>query len=219
MMYMMMTVMLFLGGLVLFIFMEISPILKFGLWSWVMVLLFAAPLVILLYGLSSKRLFWLLDKLPPNKHLMLFLRRDGTCIPVLGNRPYPGESFLEIPKLGLIHDLGKGSVYHWTNGNNIRFCLENVNHTPNPKFGNFTSWLYSLGFNNIRELQACIQSEYPEKTQDVKKKLDEKQEDVVDVLVEDIENFDTESTVLKPEVETVESLVDKLPIPKKLWRK
>jgi len=97
----------------------------------------------------------LFEKKPVGKELMIFLRRDGTVIPMYASRPFFGESFLDVPHVGIIHDLGKGSVYRWGD-KNIRFALENVNHTPDPRYVNFTNWLYKIGFNNMSELKNTI---------------------------------------------------------------
>jgi hypothetical protein len=147
----------------------------------------ALPTFILVYLLVSKRLIKLLDKVPPGKLLLLFIRRDGEIIPTYGTRPYAGESFIDVPKLGLLHDLGKGSVCRW-GMNNVRFCLENVNHTPNPSYVNYTTFLHTLGFNNLKEVQLCIQGNggYKEMQEQVKQNIPFYQAEPQEVLQDNI---------------------------------
>ena len=136
------------GGFLLYIFTRMIPLMQAVYMYFVALFLLAAPTIILLYMITNKKLIWFMEKTPANKMLIFFLRRDQDIVPILGSRTYPGESFITVPKLGLIHDLGKDSVYRLA-GNNVRFALENVNHTPKPKFANFTHWLHNLGINTM----------------------------------------------------------------------
>jgi len=159
-------------GFVLYTLTNILPILRIAFFDWFALIFIAIPTCLLLYALYDNRLIWFLEKIPRNKLLLLFLRRDGDIVPVLGSRAFPGESFIDVPRLGLIHDLGKGTVYK-LGKNTVRFALENVNHTANIKYANFTNWLYKLGFNNIRELQACVTGTFPEKEKEVEERLED----------------------------------------------
>jgi len=162
------------------------------------------PCIILLYGVYHNRLIWNLEELPKNKLLVWFLRRDGSIVPVLGSRAYPGESFIDVPKLGLIHDLGKGSVYR-IGKNPVRFALENVNHTPNPSYANFTNWLYKLGFNNLKEVQDTIKNEegFQDKQNEVKEKITEFKP-IVDKLEAEIKAEERTQAFVKTQEETKE---------------
>lgn len=152
--------------------------------EYIALMLMGCPIFILLYGLSSKKLLGFLERTPANKMLILFLRRDGNVVPVTGVRAYPGESFIDVPKLGLIHDLG--NVYRMPGGNSIRFALENVNHTADPGYANFNQWLYDIGFNNISEVQATLKGEFKEQKDKVIERIPLFNADAVDVLVDEL---------------------------------
>lgn len=141
---------------------EVMPVLKLFFIDWIAAIIIAVPTILMIIRLESSKTTKMFEKKPMGKELMIFLRRDGTCEPMYSKRPYHGESFLEVPKVGLIHDLGKGCVYRWGD-KNIRFALENVNHTPDPRFANYTSWLYEQGFDNMKNIDESINPEAEEK--------------------------------------------------------
>lgn len=166
------------------------------------------PTFILIYLLVSKRLIKLLDKVPPGKLLLLFIRRDGEIVPVYGTRPYAGESFIDVPKLGLLHDLGKGSVCRW-GMNNVRFCLENVNHTPDLSYVNYANFLHTIGFNDFNEVQHCIQGkgDFQEMQEQIKEELPFHQIKPTQILEKNI--LDAEPKPIK-ESKKIESKIDLL---------
>jgi len=158
------------GGFLLYIVTMMIPLLQLVYMDFIALFLLVAPTIILLYMIINKRLIWFMEKVPNNKMLIFFLRRDQDIVPVLGHRTYPGESFITVAKVGLLHDLGEDSVYRLA-GNNVRFALENVNHTPKLKFANFTNWLHNLGINNIEELQDSIKGKNEAKVKDIEEKI------------------------------------------------
>jgi hypothetical protein len=170
--------------------------------------LVALPTFLWIYLVVSKKLTKLIEKVPPGKYLILFLRRDGEIIPVYGSKPYTGESFIDVPKLGLIHDLGKGSVCRW-GMNSLRFAIENVNHTPNPRYVNFSSFLYDLGFDNYSEVKAAVQGNngYNDLKEDVKEALPYYQTIPQDIVADEILDLPDKKIVKE---KPVESKVDKL---------
>jgi hypothetical protein len=92
------------------------------------------------------------DTLPMGSVLINYIRRDGYIVPLVGKRVFSGESFLDIPALGLIEDLGKDTVFTWGR-KRIRFGLENINYTPDPRYGNLCQKLYDLGFDDSDDYQ------------------------------------------------------------------
>ena len=144
-------IILIMIGFVLIYLTEILPLFRIMQMEWIGAILVALPTFLMVIRMSTSKSLKMYEKKPVGKELIIFIRRDGTCEPLYGKRPFHGESFLEIPQVGLIHDLGKGTVYRWGD-KNVRFALENVNHTPSPKFVNFTSWLYDLGFDNMPQV-------------------------------------------------------------------
>jgi len=104
--------------------------------------------------------------LPKWKHLIKYLRRDNETVEVLGERAYPGESFVDVPLLGLIEYLGKDCYYNCGN-KKYAWVLENMNFTPDPKYSNFTHMLWSLGFSNSDEVKAVLCGGLPDLRQHV----------------------------------------------------
>lgn len=172
-------------GVILFYLTKIMPILQFFFMDWIAIIVMCIPVMICIMRLSGKsRSLKFFETIPPGKYLTIFLRRDGTAEPTYCTRPFHGESFLDAPKIGLIHDLGKGSV--WRLGDkNIRFTLENVNHTPDPRYVNFSSYLYNvLGLNNKDDVMSALFAE------DGKEHIEDQPEQtpVENILYEAIEN-------------------------------
>lgn len=179
------TIIIMALGFFLYFLTYVIPLLRLVYFDWLAMGIMAVPSIVLLYGITSKKLLWFMEKTPKNKTLILFLRRNGEIVPVLGSRAYPGESFIDVPKLGLLHDLGKGSVYN-LGDNKLYFALENVNHTPNPKYANFTNWLYEIGFNNINELHATLDGKFPGKQEAVSENISDNEDKPIDILEEEL---------------------------------
>lgn len=104
------------------------------------------------------------DGTPHNKGLFDFIYRDGDIRDVYGDR-IPGLGLFRIFKLGLIFDAGRepkpGSVYNIP-GKKVRFALQDINFTPNPKFAGFYTYLNDLGFNNMTEVNDVLNGYSPE---------------------------------------------------------
>jgi len=100
------------------------------------------------------------DNTPKWKHLIKYLRRDNETIELLGERAYPGESFVDIPHLGLIEYLGK-DCYYKSGVKKYAWVLENMNFTPDPRYGNLTHLLWKLGFSNSDEVKKVLNGELP----------------------------------------------------------
>lgn len=142
-------------GYVLLYLTYIIPLFRLIYMDWIALIVVSIPIFMMIIRLGTTKSLRIFEKKPAGKELTIFLRRDGTVTPMYMVRPFKSMSFLESKDMGLIHDLGKGSVYRWGD-KNVRFILENVAHTPNPKFVSFCDWLYKLGFNNMAELQLAL---------------------------------------------------------------
>ena len=149
-------IVLMMSGFICMYLAEILPLFSLMQFEWVGGMLIAAGVIAALLVLSTSKAYKLFEKPPLGKYITLFLRRDGTVEPCYATRPFHGESFLDIPKVGIVHDLGEGTVYRWGN-KNIRFALENVNHTPDPTYANYTSWIHNLGFDNMSKVMKAIE--------------------------------------------------------------
>jgi len=135
------------GGLILFYLTKLFPILQTVYLDWICLMLFIAPSIIIFYRIHVTRTWKHVDKLPLWKHLIDYMRRDNEVIPIIGERAYPGESFLDVKQLGLIEYLGKDCYYNWGD-KKIMWGLENINYSPDPRYANFTHLLYTLGFSD-----------------------------------------------------------------------
>jgi hypothetical protein len=184
MFYIPFTLMVIVAGMFLYVLTKILPILNMVFFDWFAIGLLVFPAIFMVYTLSSKRVLWFLEKIPKDKILVFFIRRNGDLVPVLGSRAYPGESFIDVPKLGLLHDIGNVQRF---GVNNVQFALENLNHTADPTYANFNRWLYEIGFNNIAEVKATLSGEFKEKQDKVEPKISDKEN--VDVLVDSLKSL------------------------------
>jgi len=148
-------IILVLMGFVFLYLTEMIPLFQLMQMEWIAAIVISIPVFAMIMRLATSRSLKIFESKPPGKELGFFLRRDGICELIYTSRPFWGESYLAAPKVGLVHDLGRGSVYRLGN-KNIRFILENVMHTPDPKFVNYTSWLYNIGFNNMSEIADAL---------------------------------------------------------------
>lgn len=120
--------------------------------DYIGVFMMFVPVIICLIQLSRTRTSIQFDPPSgPGQAIINFIRRDSNIIPLVGNRVYAGESFLDVPRLGLIEDLGKDTVFNW-GVRRTRLGLENINYTPDPRYFNLTAELYHLGIDNSDDL-------------------------------------------------------------------
>ena len=145
------SVMLFFGGVMLFMFSKIVPLLQEALMDWIGVFMMGGGLFILLFCFSVSGTGLQYDTIPAGSAIVNYIRRDGIIAPLLGKRVFSGESFLDVPKLGLIEDLGKDTVFLWGR-KKVRFGLENISYTPDLRYANLTHELYKLGFDDSDDL-------------------------------------------------------------------
>jgi len=123
-----------------------------------------STVIMMIYRIRKSGSWNYFDKPKHNKPLLEFLYRDGSKRPILGER-IPGMGFFTVKQLGLVQDIGRlpapGSVY-FHGDKPIRFVLQDINHTPNPKFAGWYHFLTQLGFNRIEEVQEVLQGYNPE---------------------------------------------------------
>jgi len=146
------------GGFSLFYVSKIFPIFQMVYFDYIGLLLMAVPSFVILYRLYTQRLWHHANRLPLWKHLIDYLRRDNEVIPIVGTRAYPGESFLDVKKLGLIEFLGKDCYYQWGDKKTM-WGLENINFSPDPRYYNFTHMLYNLGFSDDTDVRNVLLGE------------------------------------------------------------
>ena len=142
---------IFAAGIMLWLACKTIPLLMQIGMDYVAIFMMVGGIFILLFVFGISETGKQYDSLPPGGALINFIRRDGHIVPLIGKRVFTGESFLEIPKLGLIEDLGKDTVFTWGR-KRVRFGLENINYTPDPRFWNLTRELYKMGFDDSEDL-------------------------------------------------------------------
>jgi len=142
---------LFAGGVLLWMMTKFMPLLAFMMMDWVAVFMMAGGVFILLFvfGMSGTSLQY--DTIPAGTAIINYIRRDGIIAPQLGKRIFSGESFLDVPRLGLVEDIGVDTVFLWGR-KKVRFGLENINYTPDPRYWNMCKELYRLGFDDTEDL-------------------------------------------------------------------
>ena len=146
---------LFIGGFMLWMMSQFIPLLKLMMMDWVgwFMAIGGMFMVLFVFGMSGTSLQY--DTIPPGTAVINYIRRDGAIAPLLGKRIFVGESFLDVPKLGLVEDLGKDTVFLWGR-KKVRFGLENINYSPDPRYFNMTHCLYQMGFDDSNDLKAIL---------------------------------------------------------------
>ena len=142
-------------GFFVFLISEMMPITRLIMLQWIGIFLMFLSPIMYVYHLKITRTYELFNKLGRNRALMPFLRRDHIIVPLTGNRVYSGESFLDVAGVGLIEDLGAGTVYSWGD-KKIRFAMENISYTPDPQYWNLTAEYAKLGFTNADDLYDAL---------------------------------------------------------------
>ena len=144
-------VMLFIGGVMLWMMSKAVPLLALMMMDWIGVFMMGGAMFILLFVFGISQVGLQYDSIPPDTTVVNFIRRDGIIVPLLFKRIFSGESFLENPKVGLIEDLGKDTVFLWGK-KKVRFGLENINYTSDPHHWPLTKELNDLGFDGNDDL-------------------------------------------------------------------
>lgn len=151
MMIRMSSVLLFVGGVMLWMMSKVVPLLALMMMDWIGVFMMGGAIFILLFAFGISQVGLQYDSIPPGTAIVNFIRRDGIIVPLLGKRIFSGESFLDVPKVGLVEDLGKDTVLLWGK-KKVRFGMENINYTPDPRYWNLCKELYSMGFDDNDDL-------------------------------------------------------------------
>ena len=172
------------------------------------------PWIVTLYRIKTTRCWYQVDRIPVWKHLIKYLRRDNEVIELLGERAYPGESFIDVPMLGLFEFLGKDTVFHQGDKNFV-WGLENINFTPDPRYFNFTHLLWELGFSDSDDIRNVLQGNDLELMGKVYLKMENYDNGHgVQRLVTELQEYDKDVVVFKPMKETshknITDIIDKI---------
>lgn len=132
-----------------------------------------------------------------NTPLFEFLYRIGEKRTIYGKR-IPGTGFSQIKGHGLVQEIGRlpspGSVYRHGD-KSVQFVLQDVGHTPNPKFAGFLSWLNEIGFDNIHDVKRVLNGYDPHLMARIWKNLNSRDNnggimDSADLLVSRLQNIE-----------------------------
>lgn len=145
-------------GFVIYAMTVFMPILRLVGMDWIAIFVIAMPYFIALYRIYKSRCWNQVNGLPMWKVLVKYLRRDNECVELIGERAYPGESFIDIPQLGLMEYLGKDCNYSFGNGKFV-FGLENINFSPDPHYFNLNHLMYDLGFCDTDDVKNVLNGE------------------------------------------------------------
>jgi len=184
---------------------------NFLTWGIVLSLLFLGPWIYTLWRINTTNTWKHVDKLPTWKHLIDYMRRDNQIVPLIGERAYPGESFLDVKELGLIEYLGKDCFYNWGD-KKIVWGLENINYTPDPRYFNLTHLLYSIGFTDSNDIKKVLNGEDLELMGKIYLKMQEYDgKRGATKLITEMKEYDGEVVEFKPtkEYERAIKLLDK----------
>ncbi|GAF74486.1 unnamed protein product [marine sediment metagenome] len=127
---------------------------------------------------------------PPikNKPTFEFLYRVGERRAISGNR-LPGTGFSNIEGLGLVGEIGGKSAFK--HGDKvIQQVLQDIAHTPDPRYHNFTYWLYKWGYTDFNQVVDTLNGGNPNLMKKIwNNMIDHPQTNLADKLVDDIQNM------------------------------
>lgn len=190
-------------GFIFFYLSEIMPIFRIVFFQWFGMLFMGVATIFVFYRIYNTRSWKQVDSLPKWKHLINYRRRDNEIVPIYGDRAYPGESFLDVPKLGLIEFLGKDCFYTWGD-KKVLDGLENINFTPDPRYYNLTHLFYELGFTDSVDVSNVLMGHDLELMGRIYlKMLDYDNSHGVNKLMKDLKEYDGREIVFKPRGKTV----------------
>ncbi len=154
-----------LAGFFLFMLTKLMPVFEMVYFDYIGLGVVACASVFTIMRLFATRSYYQADKAPKWEILINYMRRDNVTVPIHGKRAYPGESFLDVPHLGLIEFLGRDCYYQWGD-KKYMWGLENINFSPDPRYSNLCNTLWSLGVKNSDELKRVLNIDRLEKVYD-----------------------------------------------------
>jgi len=167
--------------------------------QYISLCLLVLPWILTLYRIYITRTWYHVNKLPIWKHLINYMRRDNEIIPIVGNRAFPGESFIDVPKLGLIEFLGKDCVYTWGD-KKVLWGLENVNFTPDARYSNLCGVMFQLGMQNTNDMLDVFNGRNLELMGNVYLKMLQNNKRGADKLIEEFKTYEGKYIDFKKEM-------------------
>ena len=206
------------AGFFLFVLTKIMPVFRLVYFDYFGLGIVACASVFTFMRLFSTRSYYQADKPPKWATLINYMRRDNVTVPIHGQRAYPGESFLDVPHLGLVEFLGRDCYYQWGDKKYI-WGLENINFSPDPRYSNLCNTLWNLGVKNSDELGRVLNIDRLKNVTDYdlflmgKMYLSMIQWDNshgVNKLIQDMSDYNGKTISFKPVKESVSTKVDRV---------
>lgn len=160
-------------------------------------IIWVVPLMIVVWRLKAGLCYDYFKQPQKNKPLFEFLYRVGDKRTIYGNR-LPGTGFSTVPKLGIIQEIGVPGEGVFRQGDKpVQQVLQDVAHTPNPKWYNFTYYMSHLGITNLDELAQVWDGYNPELMVKVwNRMVDMPQREPAELFMERITNLSDEEKKL-----------------------
>lgn len=125
-------------------------------------IMWLVPMFLVIYRLKTGLCYDYFKPPVKNRPLFEFLYRVGDKRTVYGAR-LPGTEFSTVPKLGIIQEIGVPGEGVFRQGDKpVQQVLQDIAHTPNPKWFNYTYWLNQMGITNLKELAQIWDGYNPE---------------------------------------------------------
>lgn len=188
---------IYIFAFVIYFLVKIMPQYQAIGFDWIVLFLMMVPWAIVLYRLHITKSWYQADRIPAWKTLINYLRRDAEVIPIVGERAYSGESFLDVPYLGLMEFLGKDCVYTWGD-KKIIWGLENINFSPDPRYWNLAHLLHKLGFRNSDDVKRVLKGDDLELMGKVYLNMLNDGLHGADLLVDEMQNYDGKVVDFEP---------------------
>ena len=183
-------------GFLVYIMMRTTPIFSYYNFDVLGVIILAIIPVLTLMRLRKTGSWIQFDYAKKGKAPLDYLTRDGRDIPY-NAKILSGLSFLEVDfagKKGLIRDVGRkpepGSIY-WKGDKPIRFALQDISFTGNPKHSGLFAFLDKIGFSTIEDVHDVLSGYNPDLMAKVWNNLcDYRRPVYADVLVSDFQRIE-----------------------------
>lgn len=183
-------------GFMVYLIMRTTPLFAYYNFDALGVIILAIIPVLVLIRLKKTGAWIQFDNPKKGKAPMDYLTRDGRDIPY-NAKILSGLSFLEVDfagKKGLIRDVGRkpepGSIY-WKGDKPIRFGLQDISFTGNPKFSGLFAFLDKIGFSTIEDVHDVLCGYNPDLMAKVWNNLcDYRRPVYADVLVSDFQKIE-----------------------------
>lgn len=211
-------------GFVIHIAAKFDPMMSF-LWIDTIgtIICWIVPIVFVIYRLKVGQAMPYFKPPKKNNPDLEFLYRVGERRNVRGNR-LPGTGFSNVPGLGIIQEIGVPGESVFRHGDKpIQMVMQDIAHTPNPKWFNVTYWFAELGISSLDSLYELLDGNNPQLMAKVWNKMqDMPQREPVEMFLDQLRNMDDKTkkrydkSIVKMEKKVLKEEKKKTPAGKRL---